>query len=69
VYRLNGVCNFGLANVLWMSSDGSTLIGSLYRQTFAAHLATTGEQFTGLITKGPRKPVNLDPALVPRPVS
>jgi hypothetical protein len=67
VYRLNGVCNFGMANVLWMSADGSTLIGSLYSETFGAHLAITSKQFTGLITKGTRKPINLDldPALVP----
>jgi hypothetical protein len=65
VYRLNGVCNLGLANVLWMSADGSTLIGSLYMQTFEARSVIAREQFTGLITKGTRKPINLDPALVP----
>jgi hypothetical protein len=65
VYRLNGVCNLGMANVLWMSADGSTLIGSLYRETYGSHLAITSEQFTGLITKGTRTPINLDPALVP----
>ena len=65
VYRLNGACNVGMANVLWMSADGSTLIGSLYRETYGSHLAITSEQFTGLITKGTRVPINLDPALVP----
>ena len=29
------------------------------------HLAITTEHFTGLITKGTGKPINLDPALVP----
>lgn len=65
VYRLNGACNSGMANVLWMSADGSTLIGSLYSQTYESHLAITREHFTGLITKGTGKPISLDPALVP----
>jgi hypothetical protein len=30
-----------------------------------SHLAITSVQFTGLITKGTRTPINLDPALVP----
>jgi hypothetical protein len=65
VYRLNGACNWGTADVLWMSADGSTLIGSLYSETYGSHLAITSEQFTGLITKGTGKPINLAPALVP----
>jgi hypothetical protein len=65
VYRLNGACNWGTADVLWMSADGSTLIGSLYSETYGSHLAITSEQFTGLITTGTGKPINLAPALVP----
>jgi hypothetical protein len=54
-----------MADVLWMSADGSTLIGSLYSETYGSHLAITSEQFTGLITKGTGKPINLAPALGP----
>ncbi len=66
VYRLKGVvCTLGVASVLWMSADGSTLIGSVYTQTNEGLSITIGEQVTGLITKGTRKPINLGPALVP----
>ena len=65
VYRLSGACNWGMADVLWMSADGSTLIGSLYSQTYGSHLAIIRKQFTGLITKGTGKPINLAPALGP----
>ena len=65
MYRLNGACNWGTADVLWMSADGSTLIGSLYSQTDGSHLAIIRKQFTGLITKGTGQPINLAPALGP----
>jgi hypothetical protein len=54
-----------MANVLLMSADGSTLIGSLYCQTDGSHLAIIRKQFTGLITKGTGQPINLAPALGP----
>jgi hypothetical protein len=59
VYRLKGAYNLGVASVLWLSPDGSTLIGSALAESGPfRHLVIAG-QAVGLITKGTLKPINL----------
>jgi hypothetical protein len=61
VYRFKGVYNIGLANVLWASPDGSTLVVSALAQNYAGRQPALGVQGAGRITKGIFKGLNLVP--------
>lgn len=63
LYQLPGAYGIGLADVLWASPTGSTLLGSVYAQ------ATWGrgpvDQTAGLLTNGMLKPVKFPVTTVP----
>jgi hypothetical protein len=70
VYRLKGAYNTGVANVLWLSPNGSTLIGAglaldeqVDKNVFTA--TRIAAQAVGLITKGALKPIKLPLSGVP----
>jgi hypothetical protein len=57
VYRLGGAYALGLANVLWASPNGSTLIGSVLTQSAQTGPGDVIHRNAGLITKGALKPL------------
>jgi len=59
VYRLKGAYNLGLANVLWMTQDGSALFVSVLAQNSVHGQAGFGVGAVGLITKGTLKQIDL----------
>jgi hypothetical protein len=63
LYQLPGVYGIGLADVLWASPTGSTLVGSVYTQ------GTWGrgpvDQTAGLLTNGTFKPLKFPLTAVP----
>jgi hypothetical protein len=66
VYRLKGAFTYGLANVLWLSPDGSTLIGAVFAPGGESRPGVTGdEQAVGLITKGTLRPLRSPQSGVP----
>jgi hypothetical protein len=65
VYRLKGVYNIDVANVLWLSPDGSTLIAAAVAKDQHGETSDTAAQAIGQVTKGAFKPVQLPLAGVP----
>jgi hypothetical protein len=65
VYRLNGVYNTDVANVLWLSPDGSTLIVAAVANDQNGQTSVTAGRTVGLITKGTFKPVSIPLSGVP----
>jgi hypothetical protein len=59
MYRLKGTWALAIADVLWASPDGSTLIGSLYATRTApwGKEGSIGYTNAGVITKGTFKPI------------
>ena len=65
-YRLKGAFTDGMANVLWLSPDGSTLIGAVFGLGGESRPGVIGdEQAVGLITKGTLKPIGRPQSGVP----
>jgi hypothetical protein len=56
VYRRGGVYNFGVANVLWLNNDGSSLIGTVFDQIKMSG-GGMGYVDAGQISKGTLKPI------------
>jgi hypothetical protein len=52
VYRRAGVYNYGVADVLWLNADGSSLVGAVFDQTKMARGALEAYQDAGPIAKG-----------------
>jgi hypothetical protein len=63
LYQLPGAYGIGLADVLWASPTGSTLLGSVYTQTTWGHGSV--DQTAGLLTNGTFKPVKFPLTAVP----
>jgi hypothetical protein len=57
VYRFEGTYNQGLASVLWLNADGSTLVGSVFAGDMKGRELIPLHQETGLIVKGTLKPL------------
>jgi hypothetical protein len=57
VYRRAGVYNYGVADVLWLNADGSSLVGGVFDQTKMAGGSLQGYDDVGLIVKGVLKPI------------
>jgi hypothetical protein len=57
VYRRAGVYNYGVANVLWLNADGSSLVGAVFDETKMARGTLWGYQDAGPIAKGVLKPI------------
>jgi hypothetical protein len=58
VYRLKGTWALGIADVLWASPDGSTLIGSVNAQSaLSGAKVVVGYRNAGVISKGTLKPL------------
>jgi hypothetical protein len=66
VYHRAGVYNYGVADVLWLNADGSSLVGAVFDQTKMARGLLEGYQDVGPIAKGVLKqiifPVNGPPS-------
>jgi hypothetical protein len=68
LYQLKGAYEIGLADVLWASPTGSTLLGAVYAEATWPHAgAQQGpvDQAAGLLTKGMFKPVKFPLTAVP----
>ncbi len=68
LYQLKGAYQIGLADVLWASPTGSTLLGAVYAEATWPHTgAQQGPvyQAVGLLTKGTFKPVRFPLTAVP----
>ena len=68
LYQLKGAYQVGLADVLWASPTGSTLLGAVYaRATWPRPGAPQGpvDQAAGLLTKGIFTPVKFPLTAVP----
>jgi hypothetical protein len=68
LYQLKGAYRLGLANVLWASPDGSTLLGAVYAgATWPRIGAPLGPayQATGLITNGVFTPLKFPLTAIP----
>lgn len=63
LYQLPGAYGIGLADVLWASPTGSTLLGSVYAQATWGHGPV--DQTAGLLTNGMFKPVKFPLTAVP----
>jgi hypothetical protein len=63
LYQLPGAYGIGLADVLWASPTGSTLLGSVYTQATWGHGPV--DQTAGLLTNGMLKPVKFPLTAVP----
>jgi hypothetical protein len=63
LYQLPGAYGIGLADVLWASPTGSTLLGSVYAQATWGH--GPADQTAGLLTNGMFKPVKFPLTAVP----
>jgi hypothetical protein len=63
LYQLPGAYGIGLADVLWTSPTGSTLLGSVYTQATWGHGPVN--QTAGLLTNGTFKPVKFPLTAVP----
>jgi hypothetical protein len=63
LYQLPGAYGIGLADVLWASPTGSTLLGSVYTETTWGHDPV--HQTAGLLTNGTFKPVEFPLTAVP----
>jgi hypothetical protein len=63
LYQLPGAYGIGLADVLWASPTGSTLLGSVYTQATWGHGPV--DQTAGLLTNGLFKPVKFPLTAVP----
>jgi hypothetical protein len=63
LYQLPGAYGIGLADVLWASPTGSTLLGSVYTQATWGHGPV--DQTAGLLTNGTFKPVKFPLTAVP----
>lgn len=63
LYQLPGAYGIGLADVLWASPAGSTLLGSVYTQATWGH--GPADQTAGLLTNGMFKPVEFPLTAVP----
>ena len=63
LYQLPGAYGIGLADVLWASPTGSTLLGSVYAQATWGHGSV--DQTAGLLTNGTFKPVKFPLTAVP----
>ena len=60
VYRRAGVFNYGVANVLWLNADGSSLIGAVFDQIKDTGGVAWGYLDAGPISKGILKQINFD---------
>jgi len=68
LYQLKGAYEIGLADVLWASPSGSTLLGAVYAEATWPRLgARQGSvyQAAGLLTKGMFKPLRFPLTAVP----
>ena len=63
LYQLPGAYGIGLADVLWASPTGSTLLGSVYTKATWSHGPV--DQTAGLLTNGMFKPVEFPLTAVP----
>ena len=63
LYQLPGAYGVGLADVLWASPTGATLLGSVYSQATWGHGPM--DQTVGLLTNGKFKPVKFPLTAVP----
>ena len=63
LYQLPGAYGIGVADVLWASPTGSTLLGSVYTQATWGHGPV--DQTVGLLTNGRFKPVKFPLTAVP----
>jgi hypothetical protein len=57
VYRRAGVFNYGVADVLWLNANGSSLVSAVFDATKVARGVSDGYQGAGLIAKGELKPI------------
>ncbi len=64
VYRLKGAYNLDVANVLWLSPDGSALVVAAVAKDQYGETSVTAAQAVGLI-QGALKPIGLPPSSVP----
>jgi hypothetical protein len=65
VYRLKGAYNLDVANVLWLSPDGSALVGSAFAEKYVKGRGASDTQAMGLIGQGTFKPINIPLSGVP----
>ena len=68
LYQLQGAYEIGLADVLWASPTGSTLLGAVYAEATWPHTGAQqgpADQAVGLLTKGTFKPVRFPLTAVP----
>ena len=65
VYRLKGAYNLGVANVLWLSPDGSALVGSALAENNVKGQGGFGVQAIGLIGKGTFKAISIALSSIP----
>jgi len=63
LYQLPGAYGIGLADVLWASPTGSTLLGSVYTQANWGHGPV--DQMAGVLTNGRFKPLKFSLTAVP----
>jgi len=56
IYRLAGRYNQGMANILWLSSDGSKLVGAVYAGDQKGRAVIPVQQEAGPIDRGTLKP-------------
>jgi hypothetical protein len=64
LYQVKGAYEIGLADVLWASPTGSTLLGSVYAEATWPHLGAPNgpvHEEAGLLTKGTFTPVKFFP--------
>ena len=65
VYRLKGAYNLSVANVLWLSPDGSALVGSAFAEKYVKGRGASVVQAIGLIGQGAFKPITIPLSGVP----
>lgn len=65
VYRLKVASNIGVANILWLSPDGSALVAAAVAQDQHGRTSVTAGQAIDLVTKGAVKPIGVPLSGVP----